>query len=60
MGWRNFEFGVSVENLFDTDYYIDAQEFSNFAGPLVTPQDDIVIGTLEQKRRVMGWVQYRF
>ncbi len=60
VGWQNLEFGISVENLFDEEYYIDAQEFTNFAGGLVTPQSDIIIGTLEQPRRVMGWVEYKF
>ena len=60
VGSRNFEFGISVENVFDTEYYVDVQEFPNFAGPLITPQSSVVIGTLEQPRRVMGWVEYTF
>ena len=58
--WQNWEFGLRLENVFDEEYYIDVQEFPNFAGPLVTPQSAIIIGTLEQPRRLMGWVQYRF
>ncbi len=46
--------------MFDEEYYIDAQEFANFGGPLITPQDSIIIGTLEQSRRIRGYVQYRF
>ena len=57
--WRNWELGLRLENVFDEEYYIDVQEFPNFAGPLVTPQSSIVIGTLEP-RRLIGWVQYRF
>ena len=59
--WNNWEFGIHVENLFDEDYYIDVQEFPNFAGSALpgTP-DAIIIGTLEQPRRVVGSVQYNF
>ena len=58
--WQNWEFGLRLENVFDEEYYIDVQELPNLAGPLVTPQSSIIIGTLEQPRRLMGWVQYRF
>ena len=59
--WNNWEFGIHVENLFDEDYYIDVQEFPNFAGSaLPTGQGAIIIGTLEQPRRVVGSVQYHF
>ena len=62
--WNNWEFGLHVENLFDEDYYIDVQEFPNFSGnalefPGAGP-DSIVIGTLEQPRRVVGSIQYKF
>ena len=60
MQWKSWELGLRLENVFDEEYYIDVQEFPNFAGPLVTPQSSIIIGTLEQPRRLMGWVQYRF
>ena len=33
--WNNWEFGIHIENLFDEDYYIDVQEFPNFAGSSV-------------------------
>lgn len=59
--WNDWELGIHVENLLDKAYYIDAQEFSNFAGAaLPNNPDSIVIGTLEQPRRVVGSVQYRF
>lgn len=59
--WRNWEFGVNVENLFDEDYYVDVQEFPNFAGTaLPTAPGAIIIGTLEQPRRVVVSAQYRF
>ncbi len=62
--WKNFEVGLVFENVFDEEYYIDVQEFANFAGGLVKPptpaQDAIIIGTLEQPRRLRGYVQYRF
>ncbi len=58
--WKSWEIGLRLENMFDEKYYIDVQEFPNLAGPLVTPQGSIIIGTLEQPRRLMGWVQYRF
>jgi iron complex outermembrane receptor protein len=59
--WNNWEFGIHVENLFDEDYYIDVQEFPNYAGSaLPSGQGAIIIGTLEQPRRVVGSVQYHF
>ena len=59
--WNNWEFGIHIENLFDEDYYIDVQEFPNFASfALPTAPDLIIIGTLEQPRRVVGSVQYHF
>ncbi|TDJ67877.1 MAG: TonB-dependent receptor [Proteobacteria bacterium] len=63
--WRNWEFGLHVENLFDEEYYIDVQEFPNFGGtavvnPAGVSPGAIIIGTLEQPRRVVGSIQYRF
>ena len=59
--WNNWEIGIHVENLFDEDYYIDVQEFPNFAGSaLPSGQGAIIIGTLEQPRRVVGSVSYSF
>ena len=61
--WKQFEFGLRVENIFDEEYYIDVQELPNFAGPLFSPggsQEAIIIGTLEQSRRIRGYVQWRF
>ena len=59
--WNNWEFGIHIENLFDEEYYIDVQEFPNFAGAaLPTAPELIIIGTLEQPRRVVGSVQYHF
>jgi iron complex outermembrane receptor protein len=59
--WNNWEFGIHIENLFDEDYYIDVQEFPNFAGSkLQGAPGYIIIGTLEQPRRVVGSVSYKF
>ena len=59
--WNNWEFGIHVENLFDEEYYIDVQEFPNFAGSkLPGGPGYIIIGTLEQPRRVVGSVSYSF
>ena len=59
--WNNWEFGIHVENLFDEEYYIDVQEFPNFAGTkLPGGPGNIIIGTLEQPRRVVGSVSYSF
>ena len=61
--WKQFEFGLRFENIFDEEYYIDVQEFANFAGPLFDPgadQGSLIIGTLEQSRRIRGYVQWRF
>jgi iron complex outermembrane receptor protein len=63
--WNNWEFGIHIENILDEEYYIDVQEFPNFAGnaltfPAAAGPGSIVIGTLEQPRRVVGSVQYRF
>ena len=62
VGWQNWEFAIQVENLTDEDYYIDAQEFPNFAGTArpTAPGGLIIIGTLEQPRRVVGSIQFRF
>ena len=59
--WNNWTLDIHVENLFDEDYYIDVQEFPNFAGSArVGAPGQLVIGTLEQPRRVVGSLQYRF
>ena len=59
--WNNWEIGIHIENLFDEDYYIDVQEFPNFAGSkLPGAPGYIIIGTLEQPRRLVGSVQYHF
>lgn len=50
-----------IENLFDEEYYIDAQEFPNFAGAAIsTGQGSVVIGTLEQPRRAILSARYDF
>ena len=59
--WNNWEFGIHIENLFDEDYYIDVQEFPNFSGSaLPSAPGSIIIGTLEQPRRIVGSVSYHF
>lgn len=59
--WRNWTFDLYVENVLDEEYYIDVQEFPNFAGSaLATVQDAVVIGTLEQPRRAVLSAKYTF
>ncbi len=59
--WRNWQFGIHVENLFDESYYVDVQEFPNFAGTAVPGgPGQIVIGTLERPRRIVASVQLGF
>ncbi|MCH8257130.1 MAG: TonB-dependent receptor, partial [Proteobacteria bacterium] len=65
IAWHNWEFGIHVENLFDEEYYIDVQEFPNFAGSVLInaqgePFGSIIIGTLEQPRRFVVSAQYQF
>jgi len=61
VAWNNWEFGIHVENLFDEKYYIDVQEFPNFAGTaLAGGPGSIVIGTLEQPRRFVVSAQFQF
>lgn len=59
MMWSNWELNLLVENLFDEDYYVDAQEFPNFAAAFI-PQSTIIIGTVERKRRISAMLTYRF
>ena len=48
--WNDWTFDLHVENLTDEEYYIDAQEFPNFAGLARAGTPGlIIIGTLEQK-----------
>jgi iron complex outermembrane receptor protein len=56
-----WELRLHVENLFDEEYYIDAQEFPNFGGSATpgTP-GSIIIGTLEQPRRAVLSASYAF
>ena len=59
--WQNWKFGVHVENVFDEEYYVDVQEFPNFAGSaLVGSPGSIVIGTLERPRRIVASVELGF
>jgi len=61
LGWNAWQFAVHVENLFDEDYYVDAQEFPNFAGSAIPgAPGSVVIGTLEQPRRAVASVTYNF
>ena len=61
MTHENWTFQLAVENLFDEEYYIDAQEFPNFAGAAIpTAQGSVVIGTLEQTRRAILSARYDF
>ncbi|MEL6686152.1 MAG: TonB-dependent receptor plug domain-containing protein [Pseudomonadota bacterium] len=57
----NVTFDVYVENLFDKEYYIDVQEFPNFAGSAIPgAPGQIIIGSLEQPRRIIGSVSVEF
>lgn len=59
--WRNWTFDLYIENVFDEDYYIDVQEFPNFAGSSIpSNQGSVVIGTLEQTRRAILSARYSF
>lgn len=58
---ERWTFELTVENVFDEKYYIDAQEFPNFAGTAVpTGQGSVVIGTLEQTRRAILSARFEF
>lgn len=57
----NVTFGLNVENVFDEEYYIDVQEFPNFAGALVPGAPaQIIIGSLEPPRRITGSIKVEF
>ncbi|MEE8094204.1 MAG: TonB-dependent receptor plug domain-containing protein [Gammaproteobacteria bacterium] len=57
----NWTIDLLMQNLTDEEYYIDAQEFPNFAGSARPgPPGLIVIGTLEQSRRTILSVRYAF
>ncbi|MDA0796951.1 MAG: TonB-dependent receptor [Proteobacteria bacterium] len=59
--WDSFELRLHIENVFDEVYYIDVQEFPNFAGSALsgTP-GSIIIGSLEQPRRAVASLRYTF
>jgi iron complex outermembrane receptor protein len=58
---NNWTIDLHVENLFDEEYYVDVQEFPNFGGSSVPgAPGSVVIGTLEQPRRVVGSIRYDF
>lgn len=59
MAWSDWEVFLLVENVFDEAYYIDAQEFPNFA-PVLIPQSAVIIGTVERTRRFMAVLNYQF
>lgn len=59
--WESVELRLHVENLFDEEYYIDVQEFPNFAGSAISgAPGSIIIGSLEQPRRAVASVRYSF
>jgi iron complex outermembrane receptor protein len=56
-----WSFDLSVENILDEEYYIDVQEFPNFAGSaLAGPGEGIIIGSLEQPRRLVASISFNF
>ena len=58
---NNWSFDLMFENLTDEKYYIDVQEFPNFAGSARAGTPGlIVIGTAEQRRRTIFSVSYAF
>lgn len=53
MKFGDVSFDVHAENIFDKAYYVDVQEFPNFAGSaLPGGVSQIIIGSLEQPRRI--------
>ena len=61
LDWQSWRFGLHIENVFDEEYYIDVQEFPNFAGTAqVGAPGAIIIGTLEQPRRIVASAEFRF
>ncbi len=59
--FNRWAFDLILENAFDEKYYIDVQEFPNFAGSaLPGPGEGIIIGSLEQPRRFVASVSYEF
>lgn len=58
---NNWTFDLFVENVFDEEYYIDVQEFPNFGGAARPGSPGlIIIGTLEQPRRIILSARYAF
>ena len=58
---NNWTFDLYVENVFDEEYYIDVQEFPNFGGAARPGSPGlIIIGTLEQPRRIVLSARYGF
>jgi len=61
MKFGNVTVDVQAENIFDKAYYVDVQEFPNFAGAaLPGAPGQIIIGTLEQPRRVRASLSVDF
>jgi iron complex outermembrane receptor protein len=59
--WEQVKISLMVENFTDELYYVDVQEFPNFAGSaLLGPAEGIIIGTLEQPRRAKLSFEYSF
>tara|TARA_R110002060_G_scaffold78357_1_gene91406 strand:- start:2728 stop:4950 length:2223 start_codon:yes stop_codon:yes gene_type:complete len=59
--WEHLKVSLMLENLTDEEYYVDVQEFPNFAGSaLPGAAEGVIIGTLEQPRRVRLSIQYTF
>ncbi|MFQ6004867.1 MAG: TonB-dependent receptor [Woeseia sp.] len=57
----NWTYDLHVENVFDEEYYIDVQEFPNFGGSARAGSPGlIIIGTLEQPRRIVLSARYAF
>ena len=58
---NNWTFDLNVENVFDEEYYIDAQDFASFSGPALPGSPAFfIIGTLEQPRRIVLSARYDF
>jgi iron complex outermembrane receptor protein len=59
--WSSWEARLHIENIFDEEYYIDVQEFPNFAGTALSGNPgSIIVGSLEQPRRAVLSLSYDF
>lgn len=61
VSWDRWSLDLQIENVFNEKYYIDVQEFPSFAGSALPGSPElVVIGTLEQPRRLVASLRYDF